>query len=64
VRIVPIPVPEASDSTTKVFLNSGVARIGVVHVALFILVKAFSTIDVQWNAFLLRRYVKGLTIFP
>ena len=39
----PIPVPEASDSTTKVLLKSGDAGIGVVHMAHFNYVIAWST---------------------
>jgi hypothetical protein len=46
VSTTPILVPEASDSTPKVLMDLGDARIGVVHMALFNSVKAFPTIGV------------------
>jgi hypothetical protein len=33
IKIVPMPCPEASHSTIKVFVNLGVARTRVVHIA-------------------------------
>jgi hypothetical protein len=44
VSIVPISVPEASDSTTIVLLKLGAIRTRVVHMALFNYVKAFSSL--------------------
>jgi hypothetical protein len=60
----PIPFLEASHSRKKVFVKSGRARIGFVHMTSFNSWNDQSVVGVQVKAFFLRRVVRGAAIFP
>ena len=64
IKTTPISFPEASHSTIKVFLKSGVANIGALHIAYLRSLKAFVAFGVQENASLFNNVIKGAAILP
>ena len=51
IKTTPIPFPEASHSTIKVFVKSGVAKIGARHIASLRRSKALVASGVHENAY-------------
>jgi hypothetical protein len=64
IRTAPIPFPEASHSTIKVFVKSGVVKIGAVHITSLSCSKDLVASGVHENAFFLVSAVKGAAILP
>ncbi|CAF4344334.1 unnamed protein product, partial [Adineta steineri] len=59
-----MPFLEASHSTIKVFVKSGVANTGAMHITCLRSSKAFIASGVQENASFLVRVVRGSAILP
>jgi len=64
IKTTPIPFLEASHSTIKVFVKSGVAKTGAWHIAYLIYSKASIASGVHENASLFNNVVRGATTFP
>ena len=64
ISTTPIPFPEASLSTIKVFLKSGVAKIGDLHMAPLTCWKAWVSSGVQEDAYFFSNLVRGASILP
>ena len=64
ISTTPIPFPEASHSTIKVFVKYGVNKIGALHMASLICWKTWVSSRVQENASFFNKNVRGATILP
>ena len=64
IKTAPMPFPEASHSTIKVFVKSGVANTGALHITCLRSSKAFVASGVQENASFFSNVVKGAAILP
>ena len=64
IKTTPIPFPEASHSTIKVFLKSGVAKTSAWHIAYLRSSKDFVASEVQENASLFNNVVRGVVVLP
>jgi hypothetical protein len=64
IRTTPIPFLEASHSTIKVFVKSGVVNIGSLHITSLSCSKDLVASGVHENASFLVSVVKGATILP
>ena len=64
IKTTPIPFPEASHSTIKVFVKSGVAKTGARHVASLRCSKALVASVVHENASFFNNVVRGASILP
>jgi hypothetical protein len=64
IRITPIPFPEVSHSTIKVFVKSGVVKTGAFHITSLSCSKALVASGVHENASFLVSAVKGAAILP
>jgi hypothetical protein len=64
IRTTPIPFLEASHSTIKVFLKSGVVKTGAFHITSLSCSKALVAFGVHENASFLVSVVKGAAILP
>jgi hypothetical protein len=64
IRTTPIPFLEASLSTIKVFVKSGVVKTGALHIASLSCSKSCVFSRVHENASFLVNVVKGAVIFP
>ena len=62
--IVPMPSLDASVSIKKVSLKLGMASVGVLVMAFFKLINAFSTFGFHPNCPFLRRFVSGQANIP
>ena len=62
IKKTPIPFPEASHSTIKVFVKFGVAKTGARHIASFRCSKALVASGVHENAYFFNNVVRGATI--
>ena len=62
ISIAPIPFPGESHSTIKVFVKSGVTKIGALHMASLICWKAWVSSGVQENASFFSNDVRGASI--
>jgi hypothetical protein len=59
-----LPFPEASHSTIKVFVKSGVVKTGALHITSLSCSKALVSSGVHENASFLVNVVKGASILP
>src|ERR1700733_10670874 len=64
IKTTPIPFPEASLSTIKVFVKSVVAKAGAWHIASLRCSKAFVASGVHENASFFNSVVRGDAILP
>jgi hypothetical protein len=64
IRTTPIPFPEASHSTIKVFVKSGVVKTGAFHITSLSCSKYLVASGVHENASFLVSVVKGASIIP
>jgi hypothetical protein len=64
IRTTPIPFPEASHSTIKVFVKSGVVKTGAFHITSLSFSKALVASGVHENVSFLVSVVKGVVILP
>jgi hypothetical protein len=64
IRTTPIPFPEASHSTIKVFAKSEVVKTGALHITSLSCSKALVVSGVHENASFLVSVVKGDAILP
>ena len=64
IKTTPIPFPEASHSTIKVFVKSYVAKTGAWHIASLKCSKAFVASGVHENASFFNNVVRGVSILP
>jgi len=64
IKIAPIPLPEASRFTVKVFVKSGVAKTSAWHIASLICSKALVGSGIQENASFFSNVVNGVVILP
>jgi hypothetical protein len=64
IRATPIPFPEASHSTIKVFVKLGVVKTGALHITYLSCSKALVYSGVLQNAAFLVSDVKGAAILP
>ena len=64
IRTAPIPFPEASHSTIKVFVKSGVVKTGALHITSLSCSKDLVTSRVHENASFLVSAVKSVVILP
>jgi hypothetical protein len=64
IRTTPIPFPDASHSTLKVFVKSGVVKIGYFHITSLSCSKYLVSSGVHENASFLVSVVKGYAILP
>jgi hypothetical protein len=64
IRTAPIPFLEASHSTIKVFVKSGVVKTGAVHITSLSCSKDLAASGVHENASFLVSVVKGAVILP
>jgi hypothetical protein len=64
IRTTPIPFPEASHSTIKVFVKSRVVKTGALHITSLSCPKALVSSGVYENASFLVSVVKGAAILP
>jgi hypothetical protein len=64
IRTTPIPFPEASYSTIKVFVKSGVVKTGSLHITSLSCSKALVAYGVHENASFLVSVIKGVAILP
>ena len=64
IKTSPIPFPEASHSTIKVFVKSGVAKTGAWHIASLRCLKAFVASGVHENESFFNNVVRGAAILP
>jgi hypothetical protein len=64
IRTTPIPFPEASYSIIKVFVKSGVVKIGDLHITSLSCSKALVSYGVHENASFLVSAVKGASFLP
>ena len=64
IKTTPIPFPEASHSTVKVFLKFGVAKTGARHIASLRCSKALVASGVHENASFVNNVVRGAAILP
>ena len=64
IRAAPIPILEASHSTIKVFVKSGVVKTGDFHITSLSCSKALVASGVHENASFLVSAVKGVAILP
>ena len=64
IKTTPIPFPEASHSTIKVFLRSGVAKTDARHIASLRCSKALVALGVHENAYFFNNFVRGPAILP
>jgi len=63
-KTAPIPFPEASNSTIKVFVKSGIAKTGASHIASLRCSKAFAASRVQENPSFFSNVVRSASILP
>ena len=64
IKTTPIPFHEASHSTIKVFLKSGIAKIGARDIASLICSKALVASGVRENAYFFNNFIIGAAILP
>jgi hypothetical protein len=64
IRTTPIPFPEASHSTIKVFVKSGVVKTGAFHITSLSCSKSLVSFGVHENASFLVSVIKGVVILP
>ena len=64
IKTPPIPFPEASLSTIKVFVKSSVAKTGGWHISSLRCPKAFVAYGVHENASFFNNVVRGVAILP
>ena len=64
IKKTPIQFPEASHSTIKVFVKSGVAKTGDMHIASLRCSKALVSSGVHENASLFNNVLRGAAILP
>ena len=64
IKTTPIPFPEASHSTIKVFVKSGVAKTGARHIASLRCSKALVASGVHENVSFFKKFVRGAAILP
>src|ERR1700733_12706938 len=64
IRTAPIPFPEASHSTIKVFVNPGVGKTSGWHIGCLRCSKAFVASRVHENASFFNNIVRGAAILP
>ena len=64
IKTTPIPFPEASHSTIKIFVKSGVAKTGARHIASLRCAKALVSLGVHENASFFNNVVRGTAIIP
>ena len=64
IRTVPIPFPETSHSTIKVFVKSGVAKTGARHIDSLRCSKALVASGVHENASFFNNFVRDVAILP
>jgi hypothetical protein len=64
IRTTPIPFPEASHSTIKVFVKSGVVKTGAFQITSLSFSKGLVASRVHENASFLLSVVKGVAILP
>jgi hypothetical protein len=64
IRTTPTPFHEASHSTIKFFVNSGVVKIGTFHISSLSCSKSLVASGVRANASFLVSVVKGVVILP
>ena len=64
IKTTPIPFPEASHSTIKVFVKFGVAKISAWHISYLRCLKAFVASGVHENASFFNNVVRGAAILP
>jgi hypothetical protein len=64
IRTTPIPFLEASHSTIKVFVKSGVVKIGALHIISLSSSKALVASGVHENPSFLVSAIKGAAILP
>jgi hypothetical protein len=60
----PIPFPEASHSTIKVFVKSGVVKTGALHITFLSCSKSLVAYGVHENASFLVSSIKSVVILP
>ena len=64
IKKTPIPFPEASNSTIKFFVRSGVAKTGARNISSLICSKALVALGVHENASFFNNVVRGVAILP
>jgi hypothetical protein len=64
IRTTPIPFPEASHSTIKVFVKFGVVKTGALHITSLSCSKSLVASGVHENASFLVSVIKGAAILP
>ena len=64
IKTTPIPFPEASHSTIKVFVKSGIAKIGARNIASLRCSKALAASGIHENAYFFNNVVRGAAILP
>ena len=64
IKMAPLSFPEASHSTIKIFVKSGVANTGAMHITCLRSSKAFVPYGVQENSSFFSNVVKGAAILP
>jgi hypothetical protein len=64
IKMTLMPFLEASHSTIKVFVKSGVANTEAMHITYLRSSKAFIASGVQENAYFFSNVVKGVAILP
>ena len=64
IKTTPIPFPEASHSTIKVFVKSGVAKTDARHIYSLRCSKALVALGLLENASFFNNFVRGAAILP